>query len=261
VPPRTCAICGTELDAEYLGGRCERCLGNQLWQPMMQWQSSFARGGLISWDEEKPKTARVDDQFDTDRAPDLIEPILAWRGWEVTPGGHLTASAVSGVWDPGVNRAVCRNAHHTDDVPAVGCSCGFYAWHEPQDIAHGQVRGAIKCWGEIIVHDVGVRAEYAEVICLFAGTAPDVFLQRAAEKYGVPIVADQAAAEKLAAPLGIRVPTEMRPEKPDPREMPYDSMTAAMKQMTATLQKYSYRHGASAAPAKSNRLSILKWWS
>lgn len=158
---------------------------------------------------------RMDAPFISDRAPDLIEPVLAWRGWEVTPTGHLTSAGVSGgIWDPGVNRAVCVNAGHTEDVPAVNCACGFYGWHEPKDIAHGAIRGAIKCWGEIIVHDTGIRSEYAEILCLFDNKAHGVWLKRAADRYEVPIVNSQADAEEFAAKHGIRVPESMRPRNP-----------------------------------------------
>jgi hypothetical protein len=174
-------------------------------------------GKYFAFDEED-KPPRVDEKFDSGRAPDLIENVLAWRGWDVTPTGHLTASAVQGVWDPGPNKAVCRHAGHTDDVPAVGCGCGFYGWHEPAGISHGQIRGAVKCWGEIIVHDVGIRAEWAEILCLFQSTTHEPWLRRAAERYEVPIVGTQAEAEAFVADLGIRVPEAMRPERSPEQE-------------------------------------------
>lgn len=207
-----CAVAKTKIDsARYIwgGGHVAPVVGH--W---MSFNFSATPIGfqLSSWPDEG-RRARMDDEFDADRAPDLIEPILAWRGWEVTPTGHLIASGVQGVWDPGVNTAVCKHAGHTEDVPAVNCGCGFYGWHEPSDVQHGQIRGAIKCWGEIIVHDVGVRAEFAEVVCLFQSTTQEVWLQRASERYGVPLVASQDEAEKLAATHGIRIPVGMRPDK------------------------------------------------
>jgi hypothetical protein len=183
----------------------------------LKWLSQYlwSPGGLSVQIEGEPKQARIDDPVDADRAPDLIEPVLAWRGWEVSMSGHLTGSAAGSgyVFDPGPNKAVCKHEGHTDDVPAVGCGCGFYGWHEPGDIAHGEIRGAIKCWGEIIVHDVGIRAEYAEIVCLFQPTANERRVELAAKRYGVPIVKSQDEAEALAGVEGIRVPKEMRPKQ------------------------------------------------
>lgn len=204
---------------------------------------TFHIGGSIKWssylttwgEEERP--ARVDDEIDQGRAPDLIENVLAWRGWDVTPTGHLTASAVSGVWDPDANKAVCRHAGHTDDVPAVGCGCGFYGWHEPGDVSHGQIRGAIKCWGEIIVHDVGVRAEWAEILCLFQSTTHEPWLRRASERYEVPIVETQAEAEALVADQGIRVPESMRPERSEPEPNSFLGTFRLLEQFNQTWQQ------------------------
>src|SRR4051812_23437800 len=102
MPPRTCSSCGRSLSPGFTALRCERC---SWWSSsnLGQWLTVGTVGTL---EPETEGTARVDEVFDGERAPDLIEPVLAWRGWEVTPGGHLTASAVSGVWDPGANRAV-----------------------------------------------------------------------------------------------------------------------------------------------------------
>ena len=151
---------------------------------------------------------------DPDRAPDLIEPVLAWRGWNVTPDGHLVAAVQHGIWDAGENRAHCNRGH--TDIPAKGCSCGLYGWHRPEQIAHGQIWGAIKCRGEIIVHDVGIRAEYAEIICIVEAPEsqlPADQLARIVDRYKVPVFSDLEQASKHAAEHGILVPSSMKPEK------------------------------------------------
>jgi len=106
-----------------------------------------------------------------------------------------------------------------------------------------RVAAEYKCWGEIIVHDVGVRAEFAEILCLFHSTTQAAWLQRAAERYGVPLVDSQEEAEALAAPQGIRVPVEMRPDRPEADLE--ESLKKAMR------KAYSY------FPAKSHRHSFL----
>jgi hypothetical protein len=160
------------------------------------------------------------EEPDPDRAPDLIEPVLAWRGWNVTADGHLVAAAQDGIWDPGPNRAACNRGNHVD-IPAVGCGCGFYGWHKPEQIAHGSIWGALKCWGEIIVHDVGIRAEYAEIICIVerpGGEMDPHQLARVVDRYKVPIARSLEEAEVIATKEGILVPDSMKPQRDGPDE-------------------------------------------
>jgi hypothetical protein len=176
----------------------------------------FARGGVIPSPEPVKQEPFSMEEPDTERAPDLIEPILAWRGWNVTPDGHLVAAATDGIWDAGPNKAVCHGGPNHTDVPAVGCNCGFYGWHETKDIAHGTMWGGFKAWGEIVVHDCGIRAEYAEIIVLIDRheTDPEL-LARVVDRYKVPVVETLEEAEKVAEGQGILCPVDMRPETPE----------------------------------------------
>lgn len=160
----------------------------------------------------QPEPPRNLEEPDPDRAPDLIEPVLAWRGWNVTADGHLVAAAQNGIWDPGPNRAHCHHNH--TDIPAVGCACGFYGWHRTEQIQHGEIWGGLKCWGEIIVHDVGIRAEHAEIVCLVERPGHPMdphLLARIVDRYKVPVAQSLEEAEKLASKEGILVPASMKP--------------------------------------------------
>lgn len=112
--------------------------------------------------------------------PDLIEPIIGWRCWNVWLDGHLLAlnggtSYGGQKWEPReAKRSVCNQGQdmyldsrpkrtHTHG-PHDGCRCGYYAakllakaqWPEA-NYAYGRVA----MWGKVIEHEGGFRAEYA----------------------------------------------------------------------------------------------------
>src|SRR5919201_664846 len=123
------------------------------------------------------------------QAPDLIEPILAYRCWRyvVMDGAtrlfSLGFHGASGRndWDGswrGWVTASCPLSDTRHDAPAEACSCGFYAlksadeaaWHlfgrdageavlKPQ----GSVLGRVRLAGKVIEHDSGYRAERARI--------------------------------------------------------------------------------------------------
>lgn len=127
--------------------------------------------------------------------PDLIEPIYAWRIWQVQKinfgdnGGidyRLRAMNFDspGVWDS-VQEAQCKRdtkyAHanaRCAKVPARFCSCGFYAkknsellirefWYDifwRAEILRGFYAvavGRVSLWGKIVEHEDGYRAQFA----------------------------------------------------------------------------------------------------
>ena len=114
-------------------------------------------------------------------------------------------------WQPGANRAVCaRDVRHAP--PVADCMCGLYALTDPADrrldFRADQAVGAIAAWGDLEVHRSGFRAEHACVTALAlpdrAGFEQREALARAAERYGVPLVAaDRLSDEALrhGAPL------------------------------------------------------------
>jgi glycine cleavage system H lipoate-binding protein len=148
----------------------------------------------------------------SEEAPDLVEAVVGYRAWHIEPDGLLRPWTFTALpWQPGVNTAVCaRDVRH---APPVGdCMCGLYALTDPGDrrldFRADQAVGAIAAWGELEVHRTGFRAEHACVTALAlpdrAGYEQREALARAAERYGVPLVAaDRLSDEALrhGAPL------------------------------------------------------------
>jgi glycine cleavage system H lipoate-binding protein len=147
-----------------------------------------------------------------DEAPDLVEAVVGYRAWHIEDDGQLRPWTFTALpWQPGVNTAVCaRDVRH---APPVGdCMCGLYALTDPADrrldFRADQAVGAIAAWGDLEVHRTGFRAEHACVTALAlpdrAGYEQREALARAAERYGVPLVAaDRLSDEALrhGAPL------------------------------------------------------------
>jgi hypothetical protein len=108
-----------------------------------------------------------------------------WRGvtrWTEVPEGLLPLTAVTQrqvMWSP-VLTARCSplKLHRpsdagTDEVadhraPSPGCTCGIYAWYEPEDagILNARVFGAIQASGVVLMGDRGFRAERARVVAV-----------------------------------------------------------------------------------------------
>ncbi len=145
-------------------------------------------------------------------APDFLQAVVGYRAWHVEEDGLLRPWTFMALpWQPGANRAVCaRDVRHAP--PVADCMCGLYALTDPADrrldFRADQAVGAIAAWGDLEVHRSGFRAEHACVTALAvpdrAGFEQREALARAAERYGVPLVAaDRLSDEALrhGAPL------------------------------------------------------------
>ncbi len=94
------------------------------------------------------------------------------REWAIDDDNRLcSVNSNFGTWEPGINTARCRaltarSGHH---APAAYCTCGFYV-RKLSDVvlqtSSLHVLGAVRCWGRIIEHQEGFRAEHAEVVAL-----------------------------------------------------------------------------------------------
>lgn len=129
---------------------------------------------------------------------DLAEPVLGIRAWEARSDGRLCSVFFPAKWTPGVNRAYCepeaslRFDEH--EVPESGCCCGLHAFSEicGRDLAFYErpniVIGTIAAWGRIEQLPGGFRAEFAKLVAIGKTPKGDVIEQRAATRYGVPLV-------------------------------------------------------------------------
>lgn len=140
-------------------------------------------------------------------APLLTEALPGFRAWHVDREGRLLPAAASGAWEPGVNVARCGHGRgHA--VPGGDCSCGLYAFHHlHRQLAPEPVVGGIAAWGDMEVHRDGFRAGRARVLAL-AGDGPGTGrerprLERAADRYGVPLVPRAALAPVVAERTGL----------------------------------------------------------
>ena len=117
---------------------------------------------------------------DAERAPDLIEPVVAFRSWRVVDEA-LRSVYLPVVWSDRDMSAAClcsespdadapRSAAPGHDAPDRGCTCGIYAYYEPDlnfpTVDHRGVAGIVSLWGSIELHEEGMRAEHARVEAL-----------------------------------------------------------------------------------------------
>jgi hypothetical protein len=147
----------------------------------------------------------------SDRVPDAIEPIAAYRMWVYTMRGftpHLHPLCSTGDHEPSpwdgaesawVTATCSSGSTDPDHVPGLSCTCGFYAvkalatlvegpiWNmdlpAEDAIEKGRIFGRIKLAGKVIEHDRGYRAERARIDKL------------------IPIVGDESSSTRLAALL------------------------------------------------------------
>ena len=118
--------------------------------------------------------------------------IPGFRAWLAEPDGRLLpATAMGQAWRPGVNEAACRL--HAHQAPVSDCTCGLYAFHTVhRQLASEPVIGAVAAWGAIDAYARGFRAQRSMIVALARpsrarhGTLAAV--ERAAERYGVPLV-------------------------------------------------------------------------
>lgn len=162
--------------------------------------------------------ARVQPEFDglpppptsegaRSSAPDLIQPIVAFRKWMLV-GDELLSPLARTPWGAEPLRARClprpswvgRNWHrvspHSGPAPDPACTCGLYALFAPHRLwgsrGPGLVPGAVVLWGRIEIHDGGMRAECARIVAL---ALPSFFAPSA--KAAVLDVADRLGVEAV----------------------------------------------------------------
>jgi hypothetical protein len=145
------------------------------------------------------------------RAPDLIEPVVAFRTWRVVDS-ELASPYLGLRWGAGVVEAQC--AERGDGAPHPGCRCGIHAYLEPRsalpEVDHRRVTGLVAGWGRLEVHPGGVRAQFARVQALGSCAGWSSWHRAAvvgiADRLGVPLLDERAlaaAASDYGSPLPV----------------------------------------------------------
>lgn len=148
--------------------------------------------------------------------PDYIEPITAYRAWQVNDKGELKAMAWGRTWPAKeIARALChaeesglarfaQSAPKKMDVgravragmivdheaPHEGCDCGLYA-HKDANGSYivsakkspDRAWGEVYLWGRLLEHENGYKAQFAYPKSL---TTNSQYAALIAERYGVP---------------------------------------------------------------------------
>jgi hypothetical protein len=110
-------------------------------------------------------------------APDLIEPLVAFRAWRVIDG-RLRSPYLPVFWEERVMAARCRRKDrpscqsrmvpHTP--PHFACGCGIHAYYEPDasfpTVDYRGVTGIVSLWGKVEVRSRGLRSEFARIEAL-----------------------------------------------------------------------------------------------
>jgi hypothetical protein len=167
-------------------------------------------------------------------APDLIEPVVGFRDWRVE-NGRLASRHLPMVWTEQTVRAECfpLGGHafasefdpHPHEAPGASCSCGIYAWHNPQGefslIDVRGVTGIVTLWGTLQAYAEGMRAEYARVEALAVYDRWTSQKKRLVRGIAAALGADLVELGRLAEAgrdYGQPIPAEMLPsEVPVPR--------------------------------------------
>lgn len=122
-------------------------------------------------------------------APDFIEPFAGYRLWDFSPeSGELTSPYAPGcVWDAESKQAQCPNSDEALQghiAPDKTCQCGLYSVNHPHSLpfGYGHVVGLIEQWGNIEVHETGMRSEYARIIALAHPDESEAFPREAGQR-------------------------------------------------------------------------------
>jgi hypothetical protein len=155
------------------------------------------------------------------RVPDLIEPFVAWRTWDVCVEGNdllLESLFFATVWHPGGPlRATCQygcpvvpGVEHIDpETYGSTVPCGIYAGKQLAQAA-GYLPDSLRCvggpplfqkrtravigkvalWGLVKEHKMGYRAEYAKPVALWVPVS-----------FGFPVGGNEMTPERVARSL------------------------------------------------------------
>jgi hypothetical protein len=162
------------------------------------------------------------------KPPDLIEPVVAFRSWRVVDGA-LRSVYLPHFWTERAVTATCMGSEAPDEhatrtapaghrAPDRGCTCGVYAYYEPDKnfptVDYRGVIGIVSLWGTIELHEDGMRAEHArvEALALYSrwSTRQIEAVRKVARELGVDLV-DLDEIEHAARRYGRHISRELVP--------------------------------------------------
>jgi hypothetical protein len=128
-------------------------------------------------------------------ATDETGALRAWRLWALVidaDGVALGSPVRSTVWPRGVITSGCARCGSN---PTATCSCGIYAFSDASHAlaawrsAPQLVFGELRCWGRILRHEDGVRAQHAQPVRLHLGTIGSEAERRTlSARYGCDVI-------------------------------------------------------------------------
>jgi hypothetical protein len=168
-------------------------------------------------------------------APDLLDPVYAFRDWRIT-GDGLTSPRTGVLWQGPVLAAECRPRTAESLIspphraPGRDCTCGIHGYFRPgyetSKVDYRGVTGIITVWGEVELHQEGLRAQFAriEALGLYARwtSRQKAAVTEVADELGVDVV-DLYELEEAAAGYATPVPEGLvpaAPPSPRSRRMP-----------------------------------------
>lgn len=181
-------------------------------------------------------------------------PAVGYRFWRVDPDdawtrGRLQSPVAETLWPPlETLDAECQTRpglrlaraglHRTDEFrvsPEPGCSCGIYAYHDIGPMTRAlreepyMFGGAVLCWGRIVIHPEGIRAQHARPLALCRPESPGVQLRTAAlleqvtKEYAIPLL-ELKDLVTYASEFG----TTYKPEITEPQRSGMDKVRNAL---------------------------------
>ena len=95
----------------------------------------------------------------------------AWRAWDVVPMENaLRLHSLTATWLPNAKQVAKCWKKRKHSSPAWSCTCGIYgAFRKEMLIRNSLVIGRCAFWGKTIVHQYGLRSQYAYPLSLALG--------------------------------------------------------------------------------------------
>jgi len=137
------------------------------------------------------------NNLDDNIIPDGVEPIIAWRAWNVLWPYHLVNLNNHDLWLPRERmEARCIREEHPEgkEIPSIECTCGIYALQTKEEVQKqfpALVYGEVYLWGRIVEFTKGYKAQFAYPKSLYLRTKQqEEILPLVESAYGIPTKMD-----------------------------------------------------------------------